>query len=100
MNTDSSNGMPRRQFIKTAATAGIVTVSPIVPNANSEPAPSSAGAGEGKIRAEDAGSRRYAQAYQGAFLNRVAFPMGGIGAGMICLEGNGLSLSFFAAQQA
>ncbi len=27
--------------------------------------------------------------YQGASLNRVAFPMGGIGAGMLCLEGTG-----------
>ena len=27
--------------------------------------------------------------YKGAKLNRVAFPMGGIGAGMICLEGTG-----------
>ena len=27
--------------------------------------------------------------YQGDYLTRVAFPMGGIGAGMVCLEGNG-----------
>ncbi len=27
--------------------------------------------------------------YRGERLNRIAFPMGGIGAGMICLEGNG-----------
>lgn len=27
--------------------------------------------------------------YQGDFLNRIAFPIGGIGAGMICLEGTG-----------
>ncbi len=27
--------------------------------------------------------------YSGEYLNRIAFPMGGIGAGMICLDGNG-----------
>ena len=27
--------------------------------------------------------------YQGDFLNRVAFPIGGIGAGMVCLEATG-----------
>ena len=31
--------------------------------------------------------RRYNETYSGEYLNRVAFPLGGIGAGMICLEG-------------
>ena len=33
--------------------------------------------------------RNFNGAYKDEFLNRVAFPMGGIGAGMICLEGTG-----------
>jgi len=33
--------------------------------------------------------RDYNASYEGEFLNRVAFPMGGIGAGMICLQGTG-----------
>jgi len=33
--------------------------------------------------------RDYNGPYQGAYLNRVAFPIGGIGAGMFCLEGTG-----------
>ncbi len=33
--------------------------------------------------------RRYNDEYTGRFLDRVAFPLGGIGAGMICLEGTG-----------
>lgn len=33
--------------------------------------------------------RAYNGSYEGEYLNRVAFPMGGIGAGMICLEGTG-----------
>ena len=34
-------------------------------------------------------SRNFNDVYTGEFLNRVAFPLGGIGAGMICLEGAG-----------
>src|SRR6266702_4135405 len=32
--------------------------------------------------------------YQGPSLNQIAFPMGGIGAGMICLEGTGALSKF------
>jgi uncharacterized protein (DUF608 family) len=35
------------------------------------------------------GGREYNGPYQGPYLNRVAFPIGGIGAGMFCLEGTG-----------
>jgi uncharacterized protein (DUF608 family) len=35
------------------------------------------------------GKREYNGLYGGSYLNRVAFPIGGIGAGMICLEGTG-----------
>ncbi|HEC03746.1 MAG TPA: hypothetical protein ENI81_09445, partial [Phycisphaerales bacterium] len=38
------------------------------------------------VRAQD---HRYNESYEGPNLNRVAFPIGGIGAGMICLEGTG-----------
>src|SRR5690606_38964699 len=33
--------------------------------------------------------RNYNEAYEGENLNRVAFPIGGLGAGMFCLEGTG-----------
>ena len=33
--------------------------------------------------------REFNSLYEGQYLNRVAFPIGGIGAGMICLEGTG-----------
>ena len=33
--------------------------------------------------------RGYNTLYEGEQLKRIAFPMGGIGAGMICLDGNG-----------
>ena len=36
-----------------------------------------------------AAKRAFNAPYSGAFLNRLAFPIGGIGAGMFCLEGTG-----------
>ncbi len=38
---------------------------------------------------EQAGKREFNASYHDLHLNRVAFPIGGIGAGMICLEGTG-----------
>ncbi len=32
---------------------------------------------------------RYNESYSGEYLNRIAFPIGGIGAGMFCIEGTG-----------
>jgi uncharacterized protein (DUF608 family) len=34
-------------------------------------------------------SRDFNQSYAGPFLDRVAFPLGGLGAGMVCIEGSG-----------
>ena len=33
--------------------------------------------------------RRYNDSYHGEYLNHIAFPLGGIGAGMVCVEGTG-----------
>ena len=41
------------------------------------------------IRAAEQSSREFNGPYRGKYLNRVAFPIGGIGAGMFCLEGTG-----------
>src|SRR5215813_1322525 len=41
-----------------------------------------------------AATREFNGPYQGDFLNQIAFPMGGIGAGMICLEGTGALSKF------
>lgn len=39
--------------------------------------------------AESTEKHRYNASYEGEYLNRVAFPVGGIGAGMFCWEGTG-----------
>ncbi len=41
------------------------------------------------VRADEAPSREFNGPYRGRHLSRVAFPIGGIGAGMFCLEGSG-----------
>src|SRR5436309_2319887 len=40
------------------------------------------------------GARAFNGIYHGDYLNQIAFPMGGIGAGMICLEGTGALSKF------
>ena len=40
------------------------------------------------------GARGFNGIYHGDYLNHIAFPMGGIGAGMICLEGTGALTKF------
>lgn len=38
---------------------------------------------------DTSGNRAFNDTYKGQYLSRVAFPIGGMGAGMICLEGSG-----------
>jgi len=42
-----------------------------------------------KKEASGKNKRPYNTAYKGEYLNRVAFPIGGLGAGMFCMEGTG-----------
>ena len=44
---------------------------------------------EKRFNGDDVPKRQYNSAYTGQYLTRVAFPIGGIGAGMICMEGTG-----------
>src|SRR5437867_3643250 len=43
-------------------------------------------------------AKKYNTMYSGERLNRIAFPLGGIGAGMICIEGTA-ALSHFSLRQ-
>ena len=75
-------GMPRRKFLKiSAATAGVLGA---VGGGGAETASAQ------KAPATEApGGRRFGAPYADEYLNQIAFPMGGLGAGMICLEGTG-----------
>lgn len=79
------SSVQRREFLKRSAAAlgavGSVGVSP--------PATTELLAEDAPLPAADLAPRPYNGSYEGPRLNRVAFPLGGIGAGMICLEGTG-----------
>jgi uncharacterized protein (DUF608 family) len=83
--------MPRRKFLTlSAATMGALGSLGAAPAAESGPAPSQPRSGTRPARAPSRrGRRAYDSEYSSQYLNQVAFPMGGIGAGMICLEGTG-----------
>ena len=88
-NHRSHSSIPRRDFLKlSAVTVGALGAAGVVP--------AGAAAGRAPSTAYRWGGRsRYNGVYTGERLNRVAFPMGGLGAGMICLEGTG-ALSHFS----
>src|SRR5512139_1487181 len=93
MTTESHNdgAMARRKFLKlSAATVGAVGSLGAAPAAEAAHVHGPQAAG---IKTERGPSRRGRRAYNGEYageyLNQVAFPLGGMGAGMICLEGTG-----------
>ena len=93
MSTESHKdpSMPRRRFLKlSAATVGALGSLGTASAAESQHALSQHRAGTKPARAPSRrGRRAYNGEYSAQYLNQVAFPLGGIGAGMICLEGTG-----------
>src|SRR4051812_36424102 len=90
-HNSSDPSMPRRKFLKLSA----ATVGTISTLANENTASLTAATAE-EISATKSSRGRKSHAerpfnseYSGDFLNHIAFPLGGIGAGMICLEGTG-----------
>jgi len=83
--------MPRRKFLTlSAATIGAVGSLGTAPAAEFGQAHGQHSPGSKTARAAGRHSRRpYNSDYSGEYLNQVALPLGGIGAGMICLEGTG-----------
>jgi len=78
----------RRSFLKSVALGGAsVAVSPNILKAGN-----SAENVDAKNNAQQnipSTGRKYNSPYTGEYLNRVAFPIGGLGAGMFCMEGTG-----------
>jgi uncharacterized protein (DUF608 family) len=102
MGSGSRKGasMPRRVFLKRSVAAagavGAMGAADARSVASQAEQPSHYDSGQQRGReSEPVRPRRYNDAYKGEALNRVAFPMGGMGAGMICLEGTG-ALSHFS----
>src|SRR5262245_21913016 len=96
MNPSQENAIPRRDLLKSLAAAGAIGVGGC--------AATGSGGREATLAQSDASEsssqshhhrkpsrqqRPYNGPYTGKNLDKIAFPMGGIGAGMICLEGTG-----------
>jgi uncharacterized protein (DUF608 family) len=83
-----SENNKRRSFLKSMTGLGVgVTVLPgnVIASSPAEPMQQDvAGINTGKAE-----GRKYNGDYSGQNLNRLAFPIGGIGSGMFCLEGTG-----------
>ena len=78
----------RRSFIKNIGISGIsAAILPVAGFANTS-GEQKAGDDE-KSRKIQKPKRLYNTAYKNEYLNRVAFPVGGMGAGMFCMEGTG-----------
>ncbi|MEP7109237.1 MAG: GH116 family glycosyl hydrolase [Ferruginibacter sp.] len=78
----------RRSFIKNLGVGGIsAAILPVVGFANS-PHELEDSIEQEKLASPNKG-RPYNTAYKGEYLNRIAFPVGGLGAGMFCMEGTG-----------
>jgi uncharacterized protein (DUF608 family) len=81
----------RRAFLETAVAAGAAVASTTTlprAEAQQEP-PTSATDVKRPAPKSRQSSRQFNGPYSDQFLNRVAFPVGGIGAGMFCIEGTG-----------
>src|SRR5664279_1110681 len=77
------NKATRRKFIKGVGLGTIATsFFPVALMANAEN-------NRGKDLEDEENSLRPSKNYSGQYLNRVAFPIGGMGAGMFCIEGTG-----------
>lgn len=79
-----SNKPGRRSFIKNIGIGSVsaAILPSITANANEK-------VFDDQTPENDLAPRAYNKAYTGAYLNRVAFPIGGLGAGMFCMEGTG-----------
>ncbi|MBS1504624.1 MAG: twin-arginine translocation signal domain-containing protein, partial [Bacteroidetes bacterium] len=75
----------RRDFLKnvTLGSAAALMPSPLVKMVNEGKTT------DGKNETIQPAKRSYNSVYTGEYLDRIAFPIGGIGAGMFCLEGTG-----------
>ena len=76
----------RRSFLKKIGAGGMILPAAIL---NDEAEAKAVADARKNTFEENQSKREYNAAYKENFLNRVAFPIGGLGAGMFCLEGSG-----------
>src|SRR6186713_198061 len=76
----------RRSFIKKIGMSGLTAamLPPVILNASERESEN-----DYHDKEVPGSTRAYNSSYKGDHLNRVAFPIGGLGAGMFCMEGTG-----------
>ena len=79
--------MKRREFL--SATGGVVAASAACSSSAVRSAPGEDSADQQRSSAITERLHDFNGSYQGECLNQIAFPLGGMGAGMVCLEGTG-----------
>ncbi|MCK6559659.1 non-lysosomal glucosylceramidase [bacterium] len=83
-------GIKRRDFLKKGAIAAVTGSAGFVRAGTQGPfATVASNSRAQKLEETTPAARKFNGPYRGEHLNRLAFPLGGIGAGMVCLEGNG-----------
>ncbi|MFI5139638.1 MAG: GH116 family glycosyl hydrolase [Sphingobacteriales bacterium] len=81
------NKSDRRVFLKNIGVGGVASLLPAGNFALAQP--KEPGVNDPQHEGVDPTKHQYNSTYTGEHLNRVAFPIGGLGAGMICIEGSG-----------
>jgi uncharacterized protein (DUF608 family) len=76
-----ARSIKRREFLQLSGAGAVATTATLAPPPEKKPAPAKSPG--------EAAERAYNGAYSGEHLSRVAFPLGGLGAGMLCFEGTG-----------
>ena len=90
-----SSQLSRRKFLQaaTAGTAALATSVPTSARATESTWPATNAEGSIPVETESSGDDAK-RIYRGDRLNYIAFPLGGLGAGMVCLEGTGALTKF------
>ena len=86
------NKSGRRNFLKSISVGGTAAAlfpSSLLATSTENDAVEKKDLKQNDLPGDDKSFHPYNTAYTGEFLNRIAFPIGGIGAGMFCLEGAG-----------
>ncbi|HZX57203.1 MAG TPA: GH116 family glycosyl-hydrolase, partial [Mucilaginibacter sp.] len=79
----------RREFLKNVSLGSTMAFIPLnILQITDDKKPSAEPALD-PVKVDTSVKRQYNTPYTGEFLNRIAFPIGGLGAGMFCLEGTG-----------
>jgi len=91
-NGKKGSRIPRREFLRASAVSAAAM--------GTIPSDMSSGKTAATITSSGSAAQVFNSRYSGERLSRIAFPMGGMGAGMICLEGRPLQAGLSVRKRA